>query len=134
MPEVRPFATVHLDGVLRLCAAEGWDSFLGSPQRALRALQAPGVTSVVAVDGEEVVGFAQVMSDGEVQAYLALLAVAERRRREGIGRMLVQRAFVLAGGERLDLLSEPDAEGFYRSFAYREWRGFRIYPGRSSGS
>lgn len=39
-------------------------------ERAVRALTAPGVVTVVAVAGEEVVGFAQVLTDGEIQAYL----------------------------------------------------------------
>ena len=86
------------------------------------------MTAAVAVEGQEVVGFAQMLSDGEVQAHLA----ADRaRRRRGVGRALVEAAFSAAGGERVDLLSEEQAEGFYRSFPYREWRGFRIYPGRS---
>jgi len=122
--EVRPFEPGHLEGVLRLCAAEAWDSFLGAPERALRALQAPGVTTVVALEGEEVVGFAEMLSDGEVQAYLALLAVDRAHRRKGIGRSLVEAAFAAAGGERVDLLSEEDAEGFYRAFRPGSGGGF----------
>lgn len=72
------------------------------------------MTAAVAVEGQEVVGFAQMLSDGEVQAHLA----ADRaRRRRGVG--------------RVDLSSEEQADGFYRSFSYRERRGFRIYPGRT---
>ena len=38
--------------------------------RTRRALIAPGVTTVVAVDADAVVGFAQMFSDGELQAFL----------------------------------------------------------------
>ena len=38
-----------------------------------QVLTAPGVRTVVAVDGAEVVGFAQVQSDGLIQAHLSLL-------------------------------------------------------------
>jgi hypothetical protein len=38
----------------------------------LQRLTAPGVTSVVSVDGERVVGFADMLSDGEIQAFLAI--------------------------------------------------------------
>jgi ribosomal protein S18 acetylase RimI-like enzyme len=83
---------------------------------------------VVAVDVGGIVGFAELFSDGEVQAYLANLAVDAARRGAGIGRRLVGEALRLAGGERIDLLSEGDATGFYRSFAHFEKPGFRIYP------
>jgi len=33
-----PFATEHIDGVLRLCEAEGWPSLPADRDRALRAL------------------------------------------------------------------------------------------------
>jgi hypothetical protein len=40
--------------------------------------------TVVAVDCEEVVGAAQVLTDGEIQAYLCSVVVALRSRRRGI--------------------------------------------------
>jgi len=74
-----------------------------------------------------VVGFAQVLSDGVVQGYLAQVAVLERFRRRGIARRLVDAAFEASGARRLDLLSD-DAQDFYRSFANKDKPGFRIYP------
>ena len=74
------------------------------------------------------IGFAQIMSDGELQAYLATVAVDASRRGQGIGRRLVRQGLRLAGGERIDLLSEEDAAGFYRSFSHFEKPGFRLYP------
>jgi predicted N-acetyltransferase YhbS len=69
-----------------------------------------------------------LFSDGELQAFLANLAVDAARRGAGIGRRLVGEALRLAGGERVDLLSADDATGFYRSFPHFEKPGFRIYP------
>jgi ribosomal protein S18 acetylase RimI-like enzyme len=126
--EVVPFAAAHLDGVLRLCTAEGWPSFPADPDRALRALTAPGVTTVVAVDGAFAAGFAQLLSDGAVQAYLALLAVDAAYRRQGLGRALVYEALRQAGGMRVDLLTEDDAAAFYESLPHRRKDGFRLYP------
>jgi hypothetical protein len=68
--EISPFRAEHLDGVLTLCVAEGWPSFPEDPVRALRLLTAPGVTTVVAVIEGDVVGFAELLSDGELQAFL----------------------------------------------------------------
>jgi ribosomal protein S18 acetylase RimI-like enzyme len=126
--EIVPFLEEHLRGVIRLCIAERWPSFPGDPERALRVLTAPGVTTVIARDDGEVVGFAQLFSDGELQAFLATLAVDERFRGRGIGRALVSEALRLAGGERIDLLSEDEAVGFYESFPNFKKPGFRLYP------
>lgn len=123
-----PFDASHLDAVVALCAAEGWPSFPADPARAGRALVAPGVTTLVARDDGEVIGFATMLSDGEIQAYLSLLVVAAARRGEGVGGTLVRETFQRAGGVRVDLLSEDAAQGFYASMAHRRLPGFRLYP------
>jgi ribosomal protein S18 acetylase RimI-like enzyme len=126
--EIVPFVEDQLDGVLRLCVAEDWPSFPDDPERASRVLTAPGVTTVIAVENGEVVGFAQLFSDGELQAFLANLAVDERFRGRGVGRSLITEALRLAGGERIDLLSEDKAVGFYERFPNFRKPGFRLYP------
>lgn len=118
----------HLRGVLRLCEAEGWPSMPADAERAVRALTAPGVLTVVAVAGEEIVGFAQVLTDGEIQAYLCNLAVDARWRRQGIGTRLVEEAFGRSGAARVDLLAVNESEPFYSSFEHRALPGYRIYP------
>lgn len=123
------FAEAHLPGILRLCELEGWPSFPGDPERAVRALTAPGVVCVVAVQDGEVAGFAQLLTDGEIQAYLCLVAVTTMLRANGIGKKLIEEAFGRSGAERLDLLSADESQGFYRSFLHREVPGYRIYPG-----
>ena len=128
MLEFRLFEPNDLDGVLRLCVAEGWPSFPSDPARARRVLSAPGVTTVVAIEGGLVVGFAELFSDGELQAYLANVAVDATRRGEGAGRRLVTEALRRAGGERIDLLSEDSSADFYRAFPHFEKPGFRLYP------
>ena len=128
MVEIVPFVEQHLSGVLRLCVVEGWPSFPDDPERAIRVLTAPGVTTVIALDNGKVVGFAQLFSDGELQAFLANLAVDERFRGRGTGRALVTEALRLAGGERIDLLSEDKAVGFYDRFPNFRKPGFRLYP------
>jgi len=122
-----PYEHSHLDGVIDLCRAEGWPSFPEDPERAHRALTAPGVITVVALDGDRVVGFAQMQSDGEVQAHLSTIAVDRSMRGTGLGRELIARAFERAGGIRVDLITDS-AEEFYSSLPNRRMLGFRIYP------
>jgi ribosomal protein S18 acetylase RimI-like enzyme len=129
------FTREHLPGVLALCKAEGWPSMPADPDRAVRALSASGAITVVAKEGEEIVGFAQLVSDGEIQAYLCSLAVAARWRRQGIGQHLVQEAFARSGAMRVDVLAADESQGFYRSFEHRSLPGYRIYPEpRGNGS
>jgi ribosomal protein S18 acetylase RimI-like enzyme len=116
-----------LPGIIALCEAEGWPTLPADPERAHRILTNPGVTAFVAVEEAAVAGFIYILSDGESQAFIASMAVDATRRREGIGRSLIEHAFAVCGAERLDLLS--DADEFYASFPHRTWSGFRIYPG-----
>jgi ribosomal protein S18 acetylase RimI-like enzyme len=69
-----------------------------------------------------VVGFAQLFCDGELQAFLANLAVDQAFRGRGTGRALVTEALRLAGGERIDLLSEDNAVGSMRGSPTSESR------------
>jgi ribosomal protein S18 acetylase RimI-like enzyme len=127
MPDVRLFRPEDLGAVVALCASEGWPSFPEDPARALRALTAPGVTTVVAEHGGRVVGFAQLQSDGEIQAHLSLIAVDPAARRKGIGRRMLDLALRTAGGLRIDLNTD-DADAFYASMRHFRMTGFRLYP------
>ena len=116
-----------LRGVVALCEAEGWSSYYLDPERVHRVLTAPGVTAVVAREGDEVIGFASLQSDGEIQAHLSNIAVAHSYRRRGIARKLLEVAIGRAGGQRIDLVTD-NAVDFYASFTHKRQAGFRIYP------
>jgi ribosomal protein S18 acetylase RimI-like enzyme len=104
---IEPFPQEHLDEVVALCAAEGWPSW--TRENAARAFSAPNVLALVALEENEVVGVAELLTDGEVMAYLALLVVSMRARRRGIGRALIRDLFARSGLSRMDLLSEKDS-------------------------
>jgi ribosomal protein S18 acetylase RimI-like enzyme len=123
-----PFDAAHLDGVIALCEREGWPSYPADPPRAHRVMTAAGVTTVVAVAGDgRVVGFACLQSDGEIQAHLSVIAVAADHRRHGVARRLLREGLAIAGGERLDLVTDS-AEEFYMALPHRRFAGFRVYP------
>jgi predicted N-acetyltransferase YhbS len=124
---IASFVPEQLDEVIQLCELEGWTTLTEDPARALRAFTAPGVVTLVALSDEgELVGFAQTLTDGAVQAYLARLIVAEDARRCGVGRLLVARSLAASEALRADLLAAGGSEDFYRSFPHREGPGFRI--------
>jgi ribosomal protein S18 acetylase RimI-like enzyme len=79
------------------------------------------------------IGFAQMQSDGEVQAHLSVIAVDKAFRNRGIARELIAAALREAGGSRLDPVTDA-AQGFYSKLPHRRMSGFRLYPGRVSDS
>jgi len=125
--EIDSYAKAHLEGVLQLCSDEGWPTFTESPERPHRALVAPGVTTVVAISEGAVVGFAQLQSDGEIQAHLSLLIVSKDHRRRGIGRLLLSEALAKGGGTRIDLVTDS-GEAFYDAPPHKKFKGYRLYP------
>jgi ribosomal protein S18 acetylase RimI-like enzyme len=125
---IRRYAAQDLGAVLALCAQEGWPSFAEDPARAHRALTAPGVTTMVATDDAgRLVGFAQLQSDGEIQAHLSLIAVDAGARRRGLARELIAAALREAGGLRIDLVTDS-AQDFYAALPHVPMAGYRLYP------
>ena len=118
----------HLDGIIALCQAAGFQSYTEDADLTWQVLNAPGVTTYVAADGDSVVGFIQMQSDGHIQAHLSLILVDPNHRRKGIERRLIKEAFTHAGGKRIDLVTNS-TDCFYRSFKHKaNWQGYRIYP------
>jgi ribosomal protein S18 acetylase RimI-like enzyme len=130
-PEFASYDREHLAAIIAICESEGWTSFPDDPDRAHRVLTAPGVTSVVALCDDEVVGFAYVQSDGEIQAHLSNIGVRTTHRRRGIGRGLLAAGLQRAGGERVDLVTDTAAE-FYEALGSRRLAGYRVYPFKPS--
>jgi ribosomal protein S18 acetylase RimI-like enzyme len=127
--EFRRYRNPDLMGIIRLCEIEGWPSLPADPARADRALTAPGVTTIVAVEKEHIAGFAQLQSDGEIQAHLSLIAVDRDFRRKGIARAMIELALKEAGGQRIDLVTDS-ATNFYQALPHRRMDGFRVWPRR----
>jgi ribosomal protein S18 acetylase RimI-like enzyme len=125
VPHITAFDPVHLDGVVRLCAAEGWHSW--TSENVLAAFSSPGVIAITALEGDEVIGVAQLLTDGRVIAYLGLLIVAADARGQCVGRALVDDLFSRSGLSRIDLLSEDTSTRFYESMPHKAKRGYRLY-------
>jgi ribosomal protein S18 acetylase RimI-like enzyme len=125
MSPIVAFEPVHLEGVVRLCAAEGWP--LWTPENVLAAFTSPGVIAITALDGHKVNGVAQLLTDGRVIAYLGLLVVEHDARGQGIGRALVDELFSRSGLRRIDLLSERASTRFYESLPHKAKAGYRLY-------
>jgi GNAT superfamily N-acetyltransferase len=126
--EIRPYAREHLEAILELSDGVAFSSLVRDPERAHRALTGAGVVALVAVEGEEPIGFSHTIGDGAIQAYLCMLLVSPRHQRRGVATALIRETFARCGAIRLDLISSPEAEPLYRSFPYNRWPGYRLYP------
>jgi len=85
----RPAAPEDFEVLRTFVADNGWGSRVSDPERFhLMVTQAD--RTVVALDGTRIVGFARALCDGVSNGYISMLVVAEDRRRQGIGRQLVE--------------------------------------------
>jgi ribosomal protein S18 acetylase RimI-like enzyme len=121
---IEPLGRAHLDRLIALIEAEGWDVYSDDPERTYRALTAPGVTTLVAIAGERVVGAIQVQSDGLIQAHLSLLLIDRDWRGAGLGSTLLREGLERAGGLQLDIRTRT--EGYYERLGASRSLGFRV--------
>jgi len=84
------------------------------------------VITVVAIEDGKVLGFAQLLTDSAIRAYLANMVVDSSRRRSGIGRRLVEEVFARCNAVYIDLLSTDGAGAFYETFPHQRFPGYRL--------
>ena len=121
---IEPFTGAHLDGVIALVAAEGWTEYGDDVERTDQALTAPGVTTLVAIAGRDLVGVIQVQSDGLIQAHVSMLLIAQSSRGAGLGSTLLREGLERAGGLQLDIRTRT--EGYYERLGASRSLGFRL--------
>ncbi len=126
--DLRPFEPADAEAIARLATVVQWPS-LTDAEVVERLCTAPGAVAYVARDGEVLVGWAQAMTDGVLQAHLGFVAVHPDHRRRGIARLLVVATFQATGAKRMDLVADEAAAGFYERFEHHRLAGFRLYPG-----
>ena len=75
--------------------------------------------TVVALDGSRVVGFARALCDEVSNGYISMVAVAEDKRREGIGRDLVQHLIKTDTGITWILRAGHRSNGFWERVGFQ---------------
>jgi ribosomal protein S18 acetylase RimI-like enzyme len=123
-PSIEPLTRRHLDGLISLVAAEGWEEYSDDVERTYRALTAPGVTTLVATVGGCVVGAIQVQSDGIIQAHVSMLLIDPDSRGRRLGARLLREGLRRAGGLKLDIRTRT--EGYYERLGASRSFGFRL--------
>lgn len=86
--EIRAIQQSETEAARHLLRAAGWVRGVRSEDE-FRQLVSRSQRALVAVDHDEVIGFLRALTDGMTNGYISMLVVAENRRREGVGRALV---------------------------------------------
>jgi len=90
MLEFRSATPGDLDAIRAFLAENGWEKRVADLARFRRMIENASLT-VVAVEGGQIVGFARAWCDDASNGYIGTVAVAERKRGQGIGREMVRR-------------------------------------------
>ena len=86
----RAITPADYEAVRQFLAENGWEKRVSDAAKFQKMMENADRT-VVAFDGERIVGFARALCDDVSNGYIGTVAVAENFRRKGVGRELVER-------------------------------------------
>ncbi len=89
--DVRTIQPADIEAARLLLEANGWGPRVADPATFNTLLERSQIT-LVAVDGGQVIGFLRALTDGLFNGYISMVVVAEARRKQGVGRALMQAA------------------------------------------
>ncbi|MEO8435439.1 MAG: GNAT family N-acetyltransferase [Pyrinomonadaceae bacterium] len=116
--DYRAITLEDYEPVRRFLSEPGWQQRVSDAKRFARMMEHSNRT-VVAVDNSRVVGFARAVCDEVSNGYISMVAVAADRRREGIGRALVQRLLKDDSGITWVLRAGHKSDGFWEKMGFK---------------
>jgi N-acetylglutamate synthase-like GNAT family acetyltransferase len=117
----RPIEPEDYDKVRQLLTDVGWQQRVRDRNRFERMILGANRT-IVAFEGERVVGFARALFDGASNGYISTVAVAADKQRHGIGRELVKRLMEVDEPGKITwvLRSGRGSEGFWEKMGFKK--------------
>ena len=117
--EIRAICRSEIEAARQLLLSAGWDRKVSDAEEFAKLISQSQL-ALVAVSGEQVVGFIRALTDGMTNGYISMVVVAEAVRGKGIGRALVQA--VMGSNERMTWVlraGRPGVFGFYEKLGFR---------------
>ena len=96
--QVRAIRPTEIESARLLLQASNWGKRVADP-KTFAELVGRSQIAIVAVEGEEVIGFLRALTDGVFNGYISMVVVAEAHRGRGVGTALVKGAM----GERPEM-------------------------------
>ena len=117
----KPIEPVDYQKLRQLLIDTGWQKRVQDLSRFERMMQGASRT-IAAFEGERVVGFARALFDGASNGYISTVAVADDKRRQGIGRELVKRLMDVEEAEKITwvLRAGRGSEGFWERMGFKK--------------
>ena len=88
--EYRSAASADYEKIRRFLSENGWEKRVADAAK-FRKMMENASRTIIAFEGERIVGFARALCDDVSNGYIGTVAVAEDFRKQGIGRELVER-------------------------------------------
>jgi ribosomal protein S18 acetylase RimI-like enzyme len=89
--QVRSIHPTEVEAARRLLEASNWGKRVADPT-TFAALVGRSQIALVAVEGDEVIGFLRALTDGIFNGYISMVVVAQAHRGKGVGTRLVRTA------------------------------------------
>jgi predicted N-acetyltransferase YhbS len=116
--EYRPATPDDYEAVRQFLAAAGWRHRVSDAAKFKKMMEHTTRT-IVAIDDGRVVGFARALCDEVSNGYISMVAVAEERRGQGIGREMVRRLIKEDAGITWVLRAGRGSETFWEKLGFK---------------